>query len=221
MTAVTAPVTQGDSSGLWVPVADLARMRGVARQVMYRKVDRLIASGAMEVRADARGTKLVSPAQFDHAVGQVGDLARMQGAETRRQADAAPPPAPPPPEGDVGPIYTREQARNMAYRADLAQLELQERLGNLCSVGDLKEAAERAFAEIVRVVDRLPQAADDLAAALTRDGVHGVRASLKTVARQMRADIAAALAAVPSQAASQTGDGAPVAGITDEGTGPS
>ena len=204
-------------SGLWVPIAELARMRGLARPAMYRKVDGLVGRGLLELRLDERGAKLVSPAQYDRAIAQGGDLGRLQGAATRRARSTTVSPTVPP---DVvgGPVYTREQARRTAYLADLAHIELQERLGRLTSVDELRAAATRAAEEIVGVIERLPLAADDLAAALSLDGVHGLRVSLRATARRMRDEIAASLTHVVPRAPSE-GTGA--AGAIDEriGTG--
>ena len=187
-----------DALGLWVTIAELAEMRGLARQVMYRKVDRLIEQGALQVRTGKRGVKYVSPAEFDVAVGRIADLAREQGALTRRQVDAdVEVPAIP---ASDGATYTREQARRMQYQADLSRLELEEKLGSLVRVDRLQAGVAACGAAIVQVLDRLPQASNDLAIAAAKDGEHGLRAALKALAVSLRADIATALTAIAVKA---------------------
>jgi hypothetical protein len=46
---------------------------------------------------------------------------------------------------------------------------------------------------IAGVLDRLPNAADDLAAAVARDGVHGARVGLAKETTRLRSEIAATL----------------------------
>jgi enoyl-CoA hydratase/carnithine racemase len=47
--------------------------------------------------------------------------------------------------------------------------------------------------KVVETVDQLLQSADDLAAAVAQNGVHGLRAALKKLAFEMKTDIADAL----------------------------
>ncbi len=59
----------------------------------------------------------------------------------------------------------REQARRVSYQAELARLDLEERLGKLVPVDDIF-AAIREIAEVfVRGFEQLPGQADELAAA--------------------------------------------------------
>lgn len=202
-----------EPAGLWLTITELAERAGLGKPAVSERVARLERAGHLRTRPGRGRSKLVNAAEYDRAVGQVADLGRTQGALTRRGAD--PEAAPPPPAAESGePVYTREQARNMAYKAELARLELEERQGKIVSVDIVRAAALRAGEEIVRVLDRLPQAADELAVALTKEGPHGVRLALKRIVLAMRADIDAALGAATAEslrAAPRAGAAAPEA----------
>ncbi len=186
MTEVTHQVTDGDTetgTGLWVPIAELARMRGLARQVMYRKVDRLAAQGALEIRTDERGAKLVSPAQYDRIGRDHADLAREMGAGTRRQPQARPSSistALDPGGESSSATYTREQARLKAYQADLAEMDLKERRGELTPTAEVIEAAREAVSAMTQAFDlALADTAERLAAATGKDA-RAIRPHLRT-----------------------------------------
>lgn len=196
-----AAVAAEGGGGFWLSISDLAKRKGLSKQALAERVARFEAAGKVATRPGAGRAKLVNVAEFDRAAGEIGDLAREQGAATRRAAVIPPPPtAPPRPLDPDAPVYTVEQARNMAYKAELARLELEERQGKIVSVDVVRAAALKAGEEIVRVLERLPQAADDLAVALTKEGSHGVRLALKRVGIAMRNDIAAALADASAEA---------------------
>jgi DNA-directed RNA polymerase subunit F len=197
---VTVTDEAGDSEaagglGLWVPVSELAEMRGIARQVMYRKLEPLLADEKIEARVGPRGQRLFSPAQVDRALAEVEDLARVRGAETRRrsEADADAPQAPAEPSSSQA--YNREQARRMAYQADLSRLELEERLGKLVAVDRLRAAVRIAAETTSRVIMTLPQEADELRAICARDEGRELERALKRIANRMRETIAAAIEA--------------------------
>lgn len=196
--------------GLWLTITDLAALKGLGKPAISERVARFEAAGHLTTRPGKGRTKLVNVAEFDRAAGEIGDLAREQGAATRRGAALAAPPVAPQRSLDPdAPVYTVEQARSMAYKAELLRLELQEKEGKIVSVEIVRAAAAHAGEEIVRIIERLPQAADDLAVALTKEGAHGVRLALKRVGLAMRTDIATALA----EATAESLRGAPREGV--------
>lgn len=210
--------------GFWLSISDLAKHKGLSKQALAERVARFEAAGKISTRPGPGRAKLVNVAEFDRAAGEIGDLGREQGAATRRGAPLPAPAAPaattipPRPFDPEAPVYTVEQARNMAYKAELARLELEERQGKIVSVDIVRAGALRAGEEIVRVLDRLPQVADELAVALTKEGAHGVRLALKRVALAMRTDIDAALAAATAESLRATPqEGASGAEATHEG----
>ncbi|WP_174514069.1 MarR family transcriptional regulator [Methylocella tundrae] len=180
MTSTAVNADAGD--GLWISVSDLARQKGVDKAAVSRRISRLESLGSLETRTGARGTKLVNIAAYDRAVGETGDAIRtMNGAGATHQ---------PPPSGNGSdPILAREQARRTAYQADIAKLDLDERLKKLLPVEDIASAIGICAEGIVRVLDQLPSRADELASAVGKDGALGARAVLKIVARDLRSAI--------------------------------
>jgi hypothetical protein len=65
---------------------------------------------------------------------------------------------------------------------------------------DVNAAMDEAVERINLVVDRLPNAADDLAAAVAREGSHGLRVALKDLAVKLRGELADAFAAMGEKA---------------------
>ena len=187
MSTLNRPTVNGDVPGLWLNVSELARARGIDKAAVSRRVARLVEIGALETRPGARGTKLINVAAFDRAIGEVGDLAHAQGPDL----DDAPllTPAQPPAE-TASATYTREQAREKSYAADLKKLDLDERLGKLVTVESVQAGAVRLAETLVRQIDQITGRADDIAAAVAKDGLQGARAALKTVARDIRESMA-------------------------------
>jgi len=134
-----------------------------------------------------RNSKLVKLATYLRATNQVGDAAKEAGAETRdllAEADTAPTPATGRPE------LPRCADARKGTRADLKQLELDERLGKLVLIGDLAQVAEEAAEMIVALIDRQATHAEDMAAAVAAAGVPGARAQYRRDARDLRAALA-------------------------------
>ncbi|WP_315728788.1 winged helix-turn-helix domain-containing protein [Bradyrhizobium sp. SZCCHNS2015] len=181
---VDAPALDLDA-GLWLTISDIARRKGKSKQAISKRVKALIEAGLLQTKPGEKNTTLVNLAQFDRAVGQVGDAAKEQAAATRSAAKVEAP-QDPPGDGEGGPDYREHQAREKQYAADLKFLELQERLGNLVQVSDLADQANKCAEVLVRVFDRLPTFADQMAASVGKDGAAGARASFKEIARDLR-----------------------------------
>lgn len=170
-----------DEIGLWESVAEVARRKGITRQSLNERVDRLASEGLIKVRRDGR-SKLINVAEFDRVVGEVGDAVKEGAAATRAEADDL----------EKNPALRDHQARAAQYTADLKFLDLEERLGRLVPVAEVEEAAVKCAEATVRVIDRLPTYADAVAAAVGKDGPAGARAKLKEIAREIRQAIAEA-----------------------------
>lgn len=160
----------------WISVSDLAKLKGVSKQAVAKRVDRFVAQGMLQPRPGPRGTKLINLAEFDRAAHEMTDLVRHENG-VRSQSGV----------GD--PILAREQARRAAYDADLKKLDLEERLGQLVRRSELEPAIAKCAEAIVSIIDHLPNRADDIAAAMTRDGASGLRALLKGISFEMRETI--------------------------------
>lgn len=180
-------------AGLWLSVSEIARQRGKSRQAIAKRVAELVEAGKLETRPGPNSTKLVHLAQFDRAVGETGDAFKEAAAETRAELDTAG-------ADPTSPALRDHQARAAQYSADLKFLDLEERLGRLVPVAEVKEAGQAAGEKIVSIVDGMPMFADALAALAVKDGAQGVRGRLKEIARDMRAAIAAAMDMIAAEA---------------------
>jgi hypothetical protein len=183
-------------AGLWLSVSEIAREKGKSRQAIAKRVAELVEARKLTTRPGQNGTKLVNLAAFDLAVGETGDAVKEGAAETRAEIEIGAEP--------TSPALRDHQARSAQYSADLKYLELEERLGRLVPVAEVKEAAQRAAEAIVRIVDRLPTFAEGVATATAKDGTQGARAALKDIARELRAAIADAMGAIRVEAAPST-----------------
>lgn len=175
---LTVEVDAVDASG-WMSLSDLARVKNVSKQAISKRVSRLVDQKALTTREGERGALLVNLAEFDRAAGESTDLIRAQNGRQATKLAA-----------DGDPILTREQARRAAYAADMAELDLKERLGELMPVKDVERSYGEVAAATVEVIDQLSGYADAVAAAVARNGAMGARQELKNIARKMREDLA-------------------------------
>jgi DNA-binding MarR family transcriptional regulator len=169
----------------WLPITDLAKARKVSKQALSKRVLRLEGQGLVTTKTGARGQKLVNVGEFDRAAVDATDAV---GAQNGRKAKA-----PPMGDGDddpFSPVLAREQARKVAYQADIAKLDRDERLGRLLPIENIAVAAAQCAEALNRMIDQLPGRADEIAAAVAKEGVSGVRALLRSVARDMRERLA-------------------------------
>src|SRR5258708_27715445 len=94
--------------GLWETVARVARRKGITRQSLNERVDRLASEGLIKVRRAGRA-KLINVAEFDRVVGEVGDAIKEGAAATRADDGDA----------EKNPALRDHQARAAQYTADL------------------------------------------------------------------------------------------------------
>jgi DNA-binding MarR family transcriptional regulator len=181
-----------DMSDAWLTVSALARLRGVDKAAVSRRVARLEAAGALTTRAGERGTKLINVAEFTHAVEMTKDAVReangraaspihRTAAETNGRRSAA---ASQVAEADMGntpsdPILAREQARKTKIAADLGQIELDRRLGLLVPLDDVVSAARTAAERLRRGVEQMGSRAEDVAAGQTSPFAAAVIAAMR------------------------------------------
>jgi hypothetical protein len=173
--------------GLWLTVTELAERKGVGKSTISEKVTKLVAAGKLATKPGKGKAKLVNLAQYDTAIGEVGDIARETGAETKA-ANAAPPAQEPQPSR-----FRDEQTREKAYAADLKFIELERLRGNLLPVADFDDVAEEAANRIGEIVDGLLAHDAELTATAMKEGENGMRAALKRIAREQRTQIVTAM----------------------------
>ena len=157
----------------WVSVSELARRLGVDKGPVSRRVARFEAQGLIETKAGERGAKLVDLESFEKAVEETEDAVRAANGAGRSD-----------------PVLAKEQARKAALQADMAQLDLDERLGRIVTTESVQHAMADCAEALVRVIEQLPGQAEELAGAVAREGVEGARAFLKEIARQWRERLA-------------------------------
>jgi len=83
--------------------------------------------------------------------------------------------------------------------AERERIALAEDKGELLRATGVADALVSAGADIANILDRGVNATDDLAAAVARDGAHGLRVGLKKLFSRMRGDIAETLAKVAGE----------------------
>lgn len=170
--------------GLWVSISDLARVKGVHKSNISRKVDELERDSLIEVRNGPNKTKLVNLAQFDSVVGETTDLAKEQGAETARYSR----------EAEWGDTRFRDaQTRKAEYEADLKSIEVRKQLGQLVDVARAEEVIAEVGEEQRKVIEQLTLRADELHSAALSGGVTSVRAKLKEIVFDLRGAFTEAL----------------------------
>lgn len=162
-------------------IAEIASRDGVSKPGVSRRVKQLRESG-LHVELDHQGrVALVDAVQYDALRSRFADPSKAQAPASVPAPEAA------------GESY--EEARRVLTwtQARRAELELQASEGKYVPVEALQDATDRLSETIVEIVDRLPQAADDLAAAVAHDGVAGLRKALKKLSLEFRTEIADAL----------------------------
>jgi len=195
-----------DSSGGWVNVSELARLRGVDKAAISRRVARLEELRALTTRLGPRGSKLINVSEFARAVEQLTDTVRE--ANGRHSGAARGPKVAN--GGDLS--LGQEQARKTAKAADLLEIQLSRLQGELVRISDFSAGATMRGETLARVIDRLADRAEDLAVVVAKDGAAGLRSALRGVARELRsalADAFAALAEAPGPVAGETAEAEP------------
>ena len=166
----------------WATVSELARLRGVDKAAISRRAKRLEAQGLLHPRPGAHGTKLISIAEFDRAAGEATDAVRElngRGAATPAAADST---------------LAYQQRRRAAASADMAEIERDKQLEKLAPVETFAAGAFTHGAALARRIDQIAERADDLAAIVAKDGVAGLRAALRALARDLRDGLSHAFA---------------------------
>lgn len=183
--------------GHWLSVSTLARERGVSKQAISKNLSRWASIGEpVSTRREGR-MLLVNVAEYDARKGDLVDLGREQASRTKKSADES---------ATNDPVYTREQARRMGYEADIKAIQLEKLRGNLVAVPDLADAAVKCGEALVRAIDQIAVRAEEVAAAVAKDGMQGARAALRQIARDLRARAAEEFARLPATAMNAAGD---------------
>jgi hypothetical protein len=184
LTPLTETTTHVDAprAVMWT-VSQVADRDAVSKQAVSKRVRDLADKHGLAVERDPRGHIIrLNVAEYDHLRGRYSDPSKAQAP--RREMDAAP----------RGESYDEALRQKTWHDAERARLNLEELKGELIRVSAIVDAVGHCGVAISRAVDRLVNDADDITAMIARDGVHGCRVILKSIAARLRNDIADALA---------------------------
>ena len=190
VTTEAMPVNGVPPRAVMMSIAEIAARDGVSKPGVSRRVKQLRDSG-LHVELDQLGrVARVNVAQYDELRLRFGDPAKAQAPLM------PPPPSLPSPQSES---YDEARRQLTWIEAERARLKLEAEQGKYVPVEDLELAVDALSESLVEIVDRLPQAADDLAAAVAQNGVAGLRAGLKKMALEFRTEIADALIALANR----------------------
>jgi hypothetical protein len=174
------PNDDDDGGGLWVPIAELARRKGVTKQTMWEKVTKLEGQGLLTTKPGRGGVKLVNVGEYEFRIKETGDLAKEQAAATAQ--------------GNLeDPAYRKAQLQKVQAEAALKDFELRQRHGELVDITRVKEVIAEVGEELRKPLDQLPSRADEVNAAAVSGGAAAVRNKLKEIGFELRAAFAEAL----------------------------
>lgn len=177
---------QSVNDGLWLSLTDLASARRVSKPAISQNLKKWKERGVdVATRMEGR-TLLINVAAYDAARGEVGSAA--YGQEPERDEPAA--------KSGTDPVFAREQAREKAYSADMKKLQLARELRTTVPIDRLDDELARVVEPVIKAIDRLPGMAEDIVAAISQNGVQGVRAALKVAATDLRNQIADGLSSL-------------------------
>ncbi|MEW6257413.1 MAG: hypothetical protein AB1592_15775 [Pseudomonadota bacterium] len=184
---------------MWT-VTQIAERDGVSKQAISKRVREMAESQSLTVERNGQGhITAVNVAEYDHLRGRYADPSKAQA-----------PSRPTPPTGPVNQNDSYDEALRQKtwHEAERRRLELAELKGELVRKDMVDAALSQVGERIVQVIDRLPRIADDIAAAVAKDGTHGARVILKAQASRLRDEIAKELATLAADAPEQDADGA-------------
>ncbi|MGE3877177.1 MAG: hypothetical protein AB7F74_29815 [Parvibaculaceae bacterium] len=146
----------------------------------------LVVHHDLPVERDGRGrVRRFSLAHYDHIRGQFASSEKVAAArkdDAPRQSGTAAAPNP----------NSRDEAlRQEAWlKVTREHLRHQEEIRNLIRADRTQQGLATCGREIQNLVDRLQNKADDMALAVTREGVHGLRVLLRKIAAEINTEIA-------------------------------
>lgn len=174
---------------MWT-AAQLRERDGVSKQAITRKVRALAEHHGLQVQRGPRGQIVrFNVAQYDHLRGRYADPSKDQ-----RPADAGQKLLP------ASESYDEAVRQRAWTEAEKSRLLLEETKGNLIRVEPLQEAIRLSGSEIAQVINRLVNSSDDMAAAVAREGSHGLRALLKKISHAQCEEIAKILSGMATAA---------------------
>lgn len=188
--------TTATGGGVWLTIAELARRKGISKQAAAKRVDKLERDGLISTRRNGRNRE-IELATYDRVVGQVGDAAKEQAAETRRELTGQGAS-----EGN-GSGLRDAQTERAKYDAQLKALDLAERQGQLIAVrGEhgLEAALLKVTEMLIRDLNAPMNWVGEIADA-AREGEPAIRRLMRKKVRELRQTVADHLAELGGEAA--------------------
>lgn len=175
-----------DTPHVMATPGEVAERDGISKQAVTKIVRQLVDKHDLPVERDVRDRIVrFSLAHYDHYRGQFASSARTNAARRETESGSAP-----------SALLPAKDSRDEALRREAwlkvsrAELQRQEELKKLVRTDKLTEGLTKAGREIQNIVARLPNKADDLALAVSKEGAHGLRSLLRTLAFEINRDIA-------------------------------
>jgi hypothetical protein len=189
-----------DPTIIMTSAIEIASRDGVSKQAVSKQIKSLLdAKPETPVEVDGRGRVLkVSLAHYDEHrqrfVNPAKATAPIRSIENASSTASA-----------IAPGDTFDEARRQSewLKVGREKIRHQEEVGQLIRKDRLSDAVKVAGTEIKTVVNRLQNKADDLALAVSREGVHGVRVLLRKIAFDLGNEIADKLGVI-AEAAPET-----------------
>ena len=181
------------SPKVMVTISQIAERDGISRQAVSKALLGLLRDHDIPVERDVRGrVAKVSLAHWDHHRSRYATpekLVEQTSASSMRHVVENQP-------------DSFEEARRLGewLKVERGQLRLEELRSGLIRGDLLKAGLHTVQGEIQSVISSLADQADALAAAVSREGVHGLRVMLRQVAFDLNSEIANRMAAIAQEA---------------------
>ncbi|MBX5112700.1 hypothetical protein [Rhizobium lentis] len=177
-------------------VAQIAERDKISKAAVSKAAKKLLEERPdTPVQRDSQGRiMLLSLAHYDHYRQRF-----VNPAKAKAEIRTSEPDAPTKPED---PSSSFDEARRQSEWLKLGRERIrhQEEIGQLLRRDRVDQALRTAGLEIQSVIKRLANRADDLALAVSKEGVHGARVLLRTIAFELGNEIADRLAKVSETA---------------------
>lgn len=159
-------------------VSEIAARDGVSKQAVSKTVQALLSVMTdVPVDLDGRGRVLrISVAHYDHHRERFMNPAKMATSPAKKT-----------PQGDS---FEEAKRQSEWMKVSREKIRLDEDVSNLIRADKVHKAAQTITHEISLIVHRLQNRADELAAIVAKEGVHGVRVALRAIAFDLGNEIA-------------------------------
>lgn len=179
-------------------IAQIAARDGVSKPAVSKAAKRLLEERPeTPVERGGQGQVLrISLAHYDHFRQRFVNPAKASAPIRTIAADGDRSPAPPRVEDSF------EEARRQAewLKVGREKIRHQEDCGQLLRKDKVEDGHKTIASELLSIIRRIPNRADDVALAISKEGVHGVRVELRKIAFEIGNQMADKLAEIAASA---------------------